>query len=184
MLGGSRRLGRVPTPAVTRLIEFIEVEHELLVGDAAGIDAAFQQELASRRYKNVLVFTSLPSPRNNLGNWAVKTVATGLKSRSAAMHTVKDREMVRIADCGLMIWDCESPGTLANMIDFVESGKSTLVWIPGDELLWELNSPKSLSGLLTKYPEPAAEARKRLRTYRNRLSREDSASPPTLFETA
>ena len=64
------------------------------------------------------------SIRNNLGNWQVEKVESGLKSKSSAVHAFKDRKMSQIADVGLMIWDCKSAGTLSNVIDLLEQGKN------------------------------------------------------------
>jgi hypothetical protein len=180
MLAGSRFIPDLPEAVKVRLLEWIEQEHWLLVGEAPGVDTAFQKFLASQKYGRVGVFTALPAPRLNLGleKWEVRTVDSGLKSRGAAMHTVKDRKMVELADGGLMVWDEKSVGTLVNIIDFVERGRSCHLWTPKDYDLWEIDSPKNLEALLVLHPETTAEAKKRLATFHKREAKRDSLEVP------
>lgn len=182
MLGGSRHLSFIPAPALEKMNYFIEQEAWFLVGDAPGADSLFQKLLVSKKYLRVVVFTSLSEARNNFGGWETRFIETGLKSQSAAKHTVKDRKMIEIASEGLLIWDNESPGTLANAIDFVESGKSCSFWSPGDEFLWSLDSPRSLNSLLESNLKVAQESQKRLATYRKReQNKVKQSDAPGLF---
>jgi hypothetical protein len=80
--------------------------------------------------------------------------------------------MVEKADFGIMIWDCQSVGTLANVIDFVDRGKSCFVWTPGDEFLWEMDSPQSLGKFTGEYADTALAAKKRLTTFHRRQLRQ------------
>ena len=152
-----------------------------LVGDAAGVDTAFQSLLAGSDYRRVVVFTALDEARNNRGGWEVRQVDSGLKSKGAAMHTAKDRQMVRLAEYGIMVWDGSSPGTLANVIDFVDEGKSCLVWAPDDDLLWNMDSPQNLEKWTARYPAPAAEARTRLSRWSKREARNNLVAAEALF---
>lgn len=182
MLGGSRHLSYIPTPALEKLNEYINQNVWFLVGDASGADSLFQKKLVESNYSRVVVFTSLDQPRNNFGGWESRCIDTGLKSQSAAKHTVKDRKMVEKADEGLMIWDNESPGTFANAIDFVELGKSCMFWTPKDELLWCLDTPKTLNSLIEENFEIAKVAQARLTTYRKRESKKiPQEEPKDLF---
>lgn len=170
MLAGSRHIQNLPTSASDKVRELIAQGTWFLVGDATGVDLAFQSLLSSLHYKRVVVFTSLDKPRNNVGCWEVRKIDSGLKSKGAAMHTAKDRDMVRIASTGMMVWDGVSPGTLANVIDFVNEGKSCYVWSPGDDLMWAMDSPQQLEKWTAAYPDAASEAHLRLRRWSKRTA--------------
>lgn len=185
VLGGSRHLEFIPKEVGDRLNEWIESSSEFLVGDAPGMDRAFQMFLKSKKYPVVSVYTSADEIRNNLGNWKVEKVESGLKSKSNAVHAFKDRKMSQIADIGLMIWDCKSAGTLSNVIDLLEQGKNCFVWVAPDSDLYQFDNSDSLNKWMTSYPEVRDEALKRLSTFRKReAKRENEDSQPELFGRA
>ena len=90
--------------------------------------------------------------------------------------------MTAEADLGLMLWDCESAGTLSNAIDMVESNKSCKIWVGPDSELYSFDNVESLNGWLNLYPEVSTEARKRLKIYRQRKRKRLKESQPELFE--
>lgn len=56
--------------------------------------------------------------------------------RSYAFYAAKDREMARVADAGLMIWDGKSPGTALNVLRLLRAGKkAVLLDVPGGRTL-------------------------------------------------
>ena len=182
VLGGSRHLEFIPKEIADRLMEWMEASCEFLVGDAPGTDKAFQVFLNSKRYSSVTVFTSANETRNNLGNWQVEKVESGLKSKSSAVHAFKDRKMSQIADIGLMIWDCESAGTLSNVIDLIDQGKNCFIWVAPDSDLYQFDNSASLDKWMASYSEVRDEALKRLSTFRKReVKRVSEVSQPELF---
>jgi len=183
VLGGSRKLRHLPDEVVSRLTLWLDADHAVVVGDAPGIDTVFQAFLKRRRYSLVTVFTSAPEVRNNLGGWPVKRIESGLKSRSSAMHTAKDREMTRIADLGLMMWDGVSVGTLANVIDLATQGKDAYLFVVPEGNLQSVEAGLGLDELSRGYPEQFAEAEARIRQHtRRRAKRVDSEEKaPGLF---
>ena len=168
VLGGSRKLAFMPEEVMSRLEAYMAKNAEFLVGDAPGIDSKFQEILKRNGYQNVTVLSSAGHVRNNLGNWVTRLIDSGLKSKSAARHTAKDRIMTAEAETGVMIWDKESAGTLANVIDLVNSGKSCLIYIAGDNELIEIDNHSTLESLLAKYQEVSTEAKNRLNAYDRR----------------
>lgn len=168
VLGGSRNLAYMPEEVMSRLETYMAKNAEFLVGDAPGIDSKFQEILNRNQYRNVTVLSSAGHVRNNLGNWVTRIIDSGLKSKSAARHTAKDRVMTSEAEIGVMIWDKESAGTLANVIDLVKSGKSCLMYIAGDNELIEIDNQTTLEELISKYQEVGDEARNRLNAYDRR----------------
>ena len=182
VLGGSRHLEYVPQEVGERLNEWMEASGEFLVGDAPGTDKAFQMYLKSKKYPAVTVYTSADEIRNNLGNWQVEKVESGLKSKSNAAHAFKDRKMSQIADIGLMIWDCKSAGTLSNVIDLIGQGKNCFIWVAPDSDLYQFDNSVSLDKWMANYSEVRDEALKRLSTFRKReVKRVSEESQPDLF---
>lgn len=161
----------MPEEVMSRLETFMEKNAEFLVGDAPGIDSKFQEILKNSGYKKVTVLSSAEQVRNNLGEWITRHIDSGLKSNSSARHTAKDRVMTGEAETGVMIWDKESAGTLANVIDLVDSGKNCILYIAGDNELIEIESHSSLENLLSRYRDVGEEAKNRLDAYYRRLSK-------------
>jgi hypothetical protein len=182
VLGGSRHLEFIPDEIAERLLEWMESSSVFLVGDAPGTDRAFQMFLSSQKYPFVTVYTSADEIRNNLGNWQVEKVESGLKSKSNAVHAFKDRKMSQIADIGLMIWDCKSAGTLSNVIDLLGQCKNCFIWVAPDSDLYQFDNSASLEKWMENYPEVRDEALKRLSRFHKREAKRVSLdSQPDLF---
>jgi hypothetical protein len=182
VLGGSRFLDKIPQNLFELIGEWVDLESEFLVGDAPGADSAFQKTLKNAGSKSVTIYSSAGYIRNNFGDWPSKEIDSGLQSKSNAVHAFKDRYMTSIADTGLMLWDCESAGTLSNVIDLVEYGKSCRIWVSSDAELYNFDNLPSLEKWLEQYPDVTKEARKRLNTFRRRSAKRIKNEQPALFE--
>ena len=182
VLGGSRHIQYVPQELVELMRNWFESESEFLVGDAPGADSAFQKVLEKLHVQAVTVYSSAGYVRNNLGSWPTRKIDSALKSKSNAIHAFKDRAMTAQADLGLMLWDCESAGTLSNVIDLVESGKTCKVWVESDAELFTFDNIKSLNSWLLLYPEVTSEAHRRLKTFRRRELKRRKEAQPGLFD--
>lgn len=128
-LGGSRKVSRLNDGIRKRLEEIVRRELQVLVGDANGADRAMQRQLADWGYPNVLVYFVGSAPRNNEGGWATHHVPTPPGVRGFEFYSVKDRAMAESSECGLMLWDGESRGTLANVRALAEAGKPVTVYV-------------------------------------------------------
>jgi hypothetical protein len=182
VLGGSRHLEYIPNEVAEKLDGWIAQDVQFLVGDAPGSDRAFQSFLQMRKYPNVLVLSSAGMIRNNLGNWPTELVESGLKSKSHSVHAFKDRKMTAISDFGLMIWDCESAGTLSNVIDLLKQGKECALWIAPDSELCNFDNYDSLNRWLDKYPDVKLEAESRLAKFAKREAKKQiENNQETLF---
>ena len=181
VLGGSRHLEFIPNEIADQLFDWMENSTEFLIGDAPGTDRAFQKFLHSKKYSTVTIYSSAGEKRNNLGNWQVEKVESGLKSKSNAAHAFKDRKMSRLADIGLMIWDSQSAGTLSNVIDLVDQQKECYMWLAAESELCRFDNLKSLDKFLLNYPEQSEEAKKRLKRFRNREMKSAHTDEQTLF---
>lgn len=102
---------------------------QIVVGDANGADRAIQRQLAAWRYESVTVFFVGTCPRNNEGAWPTRWVATDARPRGFDYYAAKDKEMADVAECGLMLWDGESRGTLENVRRLVQHGKPVSVYL-------------------------------------------------------
>ena len=126
-IGGSRHVSRLPAEARTRVDNIASSGHRVVVGDANGADKAVQQHLLDAAYKNVTVFCSGKSCRNNLGEWPTHHVDVPKALKGFQFYAAKDREMAREADFGLMIWDAKSAGTILNVLRLVRLNKKAVL---------------------------------------------------------
>ena len=167
-LGGSRNLAFVPETVRDRLDSWIRSGAHFLIGDANGADSALQASLARRGHRQVTVFSSATHTRNNKGNWPEERVDSGLKGNSADRHTVKDRQMVKQADEGLVLWDHESIGTLANIVDLVRSNTPVVIFDSLTDELSRLESQVEFDTWSHTFSREVRAAEKRLDRYQRR----------------
>jgi len=128
-LGGSRHISRLNDDIRRRLDEIVQKKMRVVVGDANGADGAMQRQLAEWRYPSVTVYYVGSHPRNNEGRWPTKQVSTPPKLRGAEFYAIKDRRMTEDAECGFMLWDGKSRGTLANVERLIEENKPVAVYV-------------------------------------------------------
>lgn len=126
-VSGSRHVSRLSREVRQRLQSLMSKGHDVVVGDANGADKAVQKLLHEADYRKVTVFCSGPRPRNNVGSWEVHSVTPPATAKGFQFHAAKDREMARLADFGLMIWDGKSPGTVLNVLRLVRAGKPSVL---------------------------------------------------------
>lgn len=128
-VAGSRAVAQVPAPVRLRLENIIERGHVVLVGDANGADKAVQKFLNDREYRNVIVFCTGETCRNNIGRWPLRRIdSSGARKGTRGFYTAKDRAMTEEASVGLMLWDGESIGTLANVFRMLQQEKAVVVF--------------------------------------------------------
>lgn len=168
-LGGSIRLNGLPSQVKQLIAAEVARGSSFAVGDAAGIDLAFQQFLKGQSVKAITVFHS-DKLRNNIGNWPTEFVHSDLKSSGKDKFTVKDRKMAELADCGIMVWDGKSAGTLANAFDLLNQKKPCQMFFAPIADLYLLNTIQDLESILTEsdYTSVVDEAKKRLERFRLR----------------
>lgn len=127
-VAGPRAVSKLNMDIQERLYSAISKEHIFLVGDANGIDKAVQRYFLKNQYKNVVVYASGNVVRNNLGDWSVKSVEVAKGIKGFEFYAVKDFEMAKDADYGFMIWNGESRGTLNDLVNLVNMGKTSLLY--------------------------------------------------------
>ena len=129
----------------------IEKGFTILVGDANGADKAVQRYLADRDYRNVLVHCMTANCRNNVGGWPTREVTAPQGARCFAYYPVKDQVMVDAADCGLMLWDGDSKGTLNSVINMLRQNKPVVVYLAPKKAFQNLRSADDVGELLSKW---------------------------------
>ncbi len=173
----------LPTPVKKLITEEIARGSSFAVGDAAGIDLAFQQFLKMQSVRSLTVFHS-DLLRNNIGNWPTEFVNSDLKSSGKDKFTVKDRRMAELADCGIMIWDGKSAGTLANVIDLLSQNKPCQMFLSPRDQLFLLKTLQELDEILCveDCSDVVDEANKRLGRFERRARKRASQihEQPTL----
>ena len=127
-IGGSRRASRLNAHVQRRLDTIIEREFPIIVGDANGADKAVQQYLHGRGYRNVEVFCSGETCRNNVGDWPTRNIPVTNRKRDAQFYSAKDRAMAQEATIGLMLWDGKSVGTLLNLFRLLKLNKEVSIY--------------------------------------------------------
>lgn len=138
-----------------RIDTIIGADFKVIVGDADGVDTSIQTYLADACAKYATVYCSGPTPRNNVGDWQVCAVEAKQATGTRAFFTVKDVEMARVADFGLMIWDSKSTGTLSNVIELLRRGKKSVVFINKEKRFVNVTDITQLEELVSYMSEHA-----------------------------
>ncbi len=138
-IGGSRAVSKINATIRERLTNIISREIAVIVGDANGADKAVQRFFADHSYINVTVYC-MNSPRNNLGAWPVRTFVANSSRRDFHYYAVKDRAMAEEANCGFMLWDGVSRGTLSNINNLLSNNKTVLVYFSPNHDFWKVKS--------------------------------------------
>ena len=116
-ISGSKSISVLSDELMSLLDSYIATGVEFLIGDCYGVDAAVQMYLDSKGYRNVTIYCSGETPRNNFVTGAkvcsCAEAAKGLTGRE--FHYVKDIQMANDCDQALMIWDGKSKGTAENI---------------------------------------------------------------------
>lgn len=149
-IGGSRHVSRLPAEVKQRLNNVIGKQLRVIVGDANGADKAVQKHFSEAAYDSVTVFCSGESYRNNLGQWPTRKVDAAKNLKGFQFYAVKDREMAREADIGLMIWDGKSPGTVLNVLRLVRAGKIAVLYNVPDKRAIDLKTSADLEAFLSR----------------------------------
>lgn len=147
-LSGSRKISRINDAIRERLDNMVSKNLSIVVGDANGADKAMQSYLAEIAYQNVTVFFAGDHCRNNVGQWITKAVAVsdGLSGRD--FYAQKDKEMARLADFGLVLWDGKSAGSITNVLELLKLGKKVVVYFGPDKVFHTISDISAAQSLL------------------------------------
>lgn len=149
-MGGSRSISRLNPALRAKLNAVLRKNYKIVIGDANGADKAVQKHLHDRRYPNVVVF-SMGQSRNNLGNWPTKYVHSEDSTGGFEYYSKKDIRMADESDCGLMLWDGKSKGTLRNIHHLLQENKTVLVYLSPEKKFYSLTTPNELRSFLAHH---------------------------------
>lgn len=147
-VAGSREISRLNPKIRERLDNILQQNLRVLVGDANGADKAIQGYLAKCCYVKVEVYC-MEVCRNNIGNWPARYHA-GEPGTKHDRHYfgIKDMAMARDADCGFMLWDGKSKGTLTNIVNLLNLRKRALLYLSPTKQFLKLSSFDELQEVL------------------------------------
>jgi hypothetical protein len=148
-IGGSRAVSKLNAVIRGRLDDLIKRGCTILVGDANGADKAVQTYFAQKHYSNVTVFC-MEKCRNNVGGWPTRVIQPPAGSRGFSYYAAKDFVMAEEAQCGVMLWDAKSKGTLQNMLNLIAGGKRTLVYFAPSKDFNVIANQQELQALLAR----------------------------------
>lgn len=154
-IAGSITIKHLDFKVQERIMNIISLGHDIVVGDADGVDTSLQQFLLDEHVERVTVYCTGDKPRNNIGNWPVCSVTTYHKVGSRAYFTAKDLALAEAADTGLMIWDSKSTGTLSNVLELLSRKKYAWVFVNKDKAFHAVKNVDTLESLLSCMSVPA-----------------------------
>ena len=163
-IGGSKSICSLPSAGASQLQRLIDLKADILVGDCHGADRAVQHFFATANYPKVTVYFSGKAARNNVGNFPQIRVPTTETAGTYPYRRSTDIRMEQECDCGLMLWDGASKGTLQNIIDLIAARKQVLVCINNHIVEYsraELNNGFSRSELPSRYGRMATDQLRR-----------------------
>ena len=116
----------IPTPVKRELDRAISADSKIIIGDAPGADTRVQDYLSDVGYKNVTVYTTDKTVRNNVGNWKVETISGNGETEERQIRAQKDIAMSNAATKGIVISsddDRPDSATSLNISRLLESNK-------------------------------------------------------------
>ena len=131
-ISGSRRYKCLSTEFKEVIVSLVKSENcEFLIGDCIGVDVLTQQLLYDLHYNNVTVYCSGKAPRNFVGGveWHRKCLDypfTNISPRE--FYELKDIQMSRDCDIGIVLWDRVSGGTKRNIDRLHKMKKEVLIY--------------------------------------------------------
>lgn len=138
-IGGSKMISDIDGTVKEKLSEIIKKQYNVLIGDCWGIDKSVQQFFNQNNYRRVTVYASGNKVRNNVGNFEIRNIQTDV-AEGFEFYRQKDIAMAIDADCGFMIWDSKSKGTLNNIIDLVNQNKQVEIYFRESRTLKIINA--------------------------------------------
>jgi hypothetical protein len=156
-IGGSRAVSKLNAVIRARLDDLMKRGCTILIGDANGADKAVQSYLAHKHYVNVVVYC-MEECRNNVGAWPTRRVEPPAGSKGFSYYAAKDFVMAEEAQCGVMLWDAKSKGTLQNMLNLIRAGKRALVYFAPTKDFHVIAGQQELQTLLARCEKRAIDS--------------------------
>ena len=148
-IAGPRAVSTLDAPVMEKLNNIYQKNYTVLVGDASGVDIAVQKFFCNLGYGDVVVFASNGRARSNIGRWEIRKVDVPNHTKGFNYYAAKDKAMADEADYGFMIWNGESKGTLNNIINLLNAGKQTVVYLITEQSFHNIDDIDSLNDLIS-----------------------------------
>lgn len=149
-LSGSRKISRINQAIRERLDNMVANKLSIIVGDANGADKAMQGYLAELAYSDVTVFCAGDRCRNNVGEWQTQAVSVSKELKGRDFYAQKDKEMAKLADFGLVLWDGKSAGSITNVLELLKLGKKVVVYYAPEKAFHTVSDIEAAQRLLGK----------------------------------
>lgn len=157
-IGGSKMISELDKNVKERLKEIIKNNYDVLIGDCWGLDTAAQKFFAENCYRNVTIYVTGEKVRNNVGFNVCNIADNG--AEGFEFFRQKDIAMANNADCGFMIWDKKSKGTLQNIIDLLNQKKPVEIYLNDEKTLKRVDEINSLAEVIYEAYDDVMEALK------------------------
>lgn len=154
-IAGSMNIKNLDIKVKERIDNIVSQGFEVVVGDADGADTSIQWHLFNLGDTSTTVYCTGSHPRNNVGDWPIRSVETAHAQGTRAFFTAKDIKMAEVADYGLMIWDTKSTGTLSNVLELLARKKKSAVFVNKAKLFKNVGDVHQLEELLSYMSEAA-----------------------------
>lgn len=153
-IAGARAIKTLPKAVEERLNNIQQRRYSVIIGDADGIDKAVQTYYFNSKYQDVTVYASNGKTRNNVGSWKTKAISVADNVKGFEFYSMKDKQMAFDADYGFMIWNGKSRGTYNNIVNLVEQGKKSLVFLTILQKFIVVNSKDDLKEITSIISKP------------------------------
>ena len=151
-IAGARSVTCLDSAVREKMYSIYQKGYHVLVGDCYGVDSAVQKFYSDLGYGNVAVYASNGKARNNIGRWRVTSVPVPEMAHGFSFYRQKDIAMANDADYGLMVWDCQSKGTLNNIVSLVLQDKPVAVYLTNLQKMVVLKNIEDVNTLMLHCP--------------------------------
>jgi len=149
-IAGAKSIKKIDDIIEKKLVSISQKSYDVLIGDCHGVDKAVQNFFTTLNYSNVTIYASEGKARNNLGNWSIQNVPVQEGVTGFEYYRQKDIAMSKVADCGFMIWDGKSKGTLNNIIALTNQNKVVVIYLFDQKKLLTVKTYEELRVLISK----------------------------------
>ena len=147
-IAGPRAISKLNSKIIERIDNIIDNNYTILVGDANGVDKTIQYYCNEQNYDNVIVYTAGKNTRNNIGGWQTINVESEKNVKGFEFYKLKDEQMAKDADYGLMIWNGKSRGTFNNILNLVNNSKTVLLYLTTVRKFYKIKNNIDIERLL------------------------------------
>lgn len=132
---GSISIKNLNNDITQKIDEILNSQHEILIGDAEGVDSLVQKYLSDKNYTaNVTIYHIYDKPRNKKNdNFKTRKInyddlPNNKNNQERKKQAFKDKKMIKDCDCCYCVWDGKSKGSYENIKESLEQKKEIQVY--------------------------------------------------------